>query len=153
MIIKTQNYGFTLLEMLVVMTIIAILAAGIWGNFFSSLFKGRDSRRKQDLQAISKAVEMYFNDTRSYPNPTLVSNWGQPFLNPNNPSVIYLQQIPADPNYPGITYCYESSDGTYYKLYARLENVSDNDPKKLSPQVVCANGYYNYGLSSMNTTP
>lgn len=153
-----QNYpfdklrtGFTLIELMVVMAIIGILAATIWGSFIPSLIKGRDSRRKQDLQAISKAVEIYYNDFRSY--PTDISNWGEPLTNPNDTSVIYMQKLPLDPIYPSYTYCY-ISDGTYYKLYAHLENNSD--PQKLPAEVACPEGggiLYNYGISSLNTTP
>ena len=151
---RRSRLGFTLLEMLVVMAIIAILAAATSGNFFSSLAKGRDSRRKQDLQAISKALEMYYNDNRSYPNPTIISKWGEPFPHPTVASIIYMQQIPADPLYPGFTYCYISdSGGTYYKLYAHLDNNSD---PQIIPTVACPAGgaiKYNYGISSVNTSP
>lgn len=145
------NRGLTLIELLIVMSLIAILAAALWGNFFTSLTKGRDSRRKQDLDAISKSFELYYNDNKSYPQPTIVV-WGSVFANPINSSVIYMQKLPADPTYPDRNYCY-SSDGTYFKLYANLENTSD---PKIIPTVVCpaASGtYYNYGISSPNVTP
>ena len=143
--------GLTLIELIIVMMIIAVLAGSIWGNFFSSLTKGRDSRRKQDLDAISKSLELYYNDTKAYPLPTLIS-WGNPFTNPNNSAVIYIQKVPNDPTYPDFSYCY-ISDGSSYKLYANLENT--NDPK-IIPTVTCAPNpgvNYNYGISSQNTTP
>ena len=40
------NHGFTLMEMLLVMAIIAIIASVFFVNVFSSLARGRDSRRK-----------------------------------------------------------------------------------------------------------
>lgn len=148
--------GFTLIELIIVMALIAILATAIWGNFFTSLTKGRDSRRKQDLDAVSKSVELFYADRKAYPLPTNVS-FGAAFYNPDNSSVIYMQKLPADPSYnpniSGSDYCYYSADGTYYRLYANLENT--NDPK-IIPTVACppASGlYYNYGISSPNTTP
>ena len=146
----SERSGLTLIELLVVMSIIAILAAGIWGNFFTSLYKGRDSRRKQDLGSISRAVEMYYTDNRNYPNPTSVV-YGSALVHPNNSNVIYMQKLPVDPT-AGKTYCYLSA-GTYYKLYTNLENTSD--PTLITP-VICPIGStnnYNYGISSPNTTP
>lgn len=146
-----DNKGLTLIELLIVMALISVLATALWGNFFSSLTKGRDSRRKQDLDAISKSLELYYNDSKAYPLPTLIQ-WGSAFTNPNNSTVVYMQKVPSDPAYPSINYCY-SSDGTYYKLYAKMENT--NDPK-LIPTVTCAPSpgvNYNYGISSPNTTP
>lgn len=146
------NDAFTLIELIIVMALMAILATAIWGNFFTSLTKGRDSRRKQDLDAVSKAVELYYNDAKAYPLPALIQ-WGFAFSNENNSSVIYMQKLPQDPGYPtSESYCY-ISDGTYYKMYANLENTDD---PKIIPTVACppaSTKYYNYGISSPNTTP
>lgn len=147
------NFGFTLVELMVVMAIIAILAATIWGNFFTSITKGKDSRRKQDLDSIAKALELYYNDMKAYPNPTNpLPNWGVPFPNPTKPAVLYMQKLPNDPAYPNASYCYTSDNlGTYYKLYANLENR--NDLKVFVSPILCSTVYYNYGISSPNTTP
>lgn len=146
-----SGVGLTLIELIIVMALIAILSTAIWGNFFTSLTKGRDSRRKQDLDAVTKSLELYYNDNRSYPLPTII-NWGAAFTNLSDSSVIYMQKLPVDPAYPNANYCY-ASDGTYYKIYANLEN--QNDPK-IIPTVTCAPSpgvNYNYGISSPNTTP
>ena len=45
--------GFTLIELLIVIMILGVLAALITGNFFTSLKKGRDAKRKADLRASS----------------------------------------------------------------------------------------------------
>lgn len=143
-----SNNGLTLIELLIVMSLISILAVAMWGNFFTSLTKGRDSRRKQDLEAVSKSIELFYNDSKSYPQPTQII-WGTVFANPSNSSVIYMQKLPTDPASPTYDYCYDS-DGSYYKLYANLENL--NDPK-IIPTVACSSVNYNYGISSPNVTP
>lgn len=144
------NYGFSLIELVIAMTIIAILSAALWGNFFSSIIKGRDSRRKQDIESVAKALELYYYDFRAY--PTAMPSWGQSFSHPTKGSVIYMQKLPTDPIYPKYSYCYTSdANGTYYKLYANLENTSD--PKLLPALVVCNGVNYNYGVSSPNATP
>lgn len=144
-----KKNGFTLVELLIAMAIITILAAVTWGNFSNSLVKGRDSRRKQDLEAIGKALEMYYNDNKSY--PTSIPGGGTPFIHPSNSSVVYMQKVPSDPQSVVNKYCVSSTDGSYYKLYARIEN--QNDPSLL-PTITCnlVSGY-NYGVSSPNTTP
>lgn len=146
---KNQNqFGFTLLEIIIAMAVIAIVSSALWGNFFSSLSKGRDSRRKQDLQSVAKALELYYADSKAY--PTALPSWGASFANQSNTAVIYMQKLPADPAYPAATYCYTST-GSLYKLYANLENTSD--PVVFVTPVLCSTVYYNYGISSQNTTP
>lgn len=146
-----KQSGFTLIEIIIVMALIAILASALWGNFFTSLTKSRDSRRKQDLDAITKALELYYTDNKSYPLPTVIV-WGSALKNSNDSTVVYMQKLPSDPTYPAINYCYDS-DGTSFKLYANLENTNDS---KIIPTVTCAptpGVNFNYGISSPNTTP
>lgn len=51
--------GFTLLELLVVVAIIAILASVILANLQSARQRANDAKIQSELQAISKAVEVY----------------------------------------------------------------------------------------------
>jgi len=148
-----KNLGFTILELVIVMAIMALIAAVVYSNFSGSVKKGRDAKRKQDLDAAAKALELFYADFKAYPNPTLniLPTFGAPFANPTNTAVIYMQQFPVDPAYPNASYCYFSSDGSYYKLYANLENL--NDPKVFTTPIQCGTSFYNYGISSQNTTP
>ncbi|OGE07316.1 hypothetical protein A2615_00525, partial [Candidatus Curtissbacteria bacterium RIFOXYD1_FULL_41_36] len=50
--------GFTLIELLVVITIIGILAAIAIVSYGGTQERARDSRRKSDLDAIKKALEL-----------------------------------------------------------------------------------------------
>jgi len=61
MYLRRKN-AFTLLELLVVMAIMAILTVLGIRSFGSIQIKSRDSHRKQDMQSISKALELYYND-------------------------------------------------------------------------------------------
>lgn len=140
--------GFSLIELVIAMAIIAIIAGALWGNFFTSLAKGRDSRRKQDLDSIAKGLELYYTDNKVY--PTALPAWGSTFAHQSNSFVVYMQKVPADPASPNANYCYVS-DGSYYKIYANLENR--DDPKILSPTATCDSTGYNYGIASSNTTP
>ena len=152
-VLRASNLrGFTLIELLIVMSIIAILAGAIWGNFFTSLNKGRDSRRKQDLSQISKALELYYNDMKVY--PTALPGGGTPFSNPNSSTVIYMQKIPSEPSGDNPAYCYPTTAaGESYQLYAKLENLEDPNIFPTPVTVECGGEDYNYGISSPNTTP
>ena len=153
-----KNKGFTLLELLVVISLLAILATIIINSFTNTLKKGRDSRRKQDLEEISKALELYNDDNSSYPASL---SWGNPMSDPDTPAKFYMRKIPQDPsNSGGLTYYYQTGTtaaiGSWYKLYSCLENDQD---ASYSTYVgtICSSETDNcqtchFGISSPNTT-
>lgn len=115
--------GFTLIELLVVIMILGIMAALITGNFFTSLKKGRDAKRKADLEQIQRALEMYYEDKRAYPLTTNLT-FGSALCETSaclGTEKIYMQKVPNDP-ISGKNYQYLSADGTNYKIFACLEN-------------------------------
>ncbi|HCS78663.1 TPA: hypothetical protein DIV55_02870 [Patescibacteria group bacterium] len=132
--------GFTLIELLVVIAIIGILASFAVASFTSAQAKGRDSRRKADLDAIRKALELYKTDStgaRYYPSgngDAVVRRTGDPVGNTNVlTSGNYIKQIPYDPrtNSPYISNL-GNIDGsacvggcTTHRLRATLENAND----------------------------
>lgn len=61
--------GFTLIELLLVIAIIGILSSVAVINLKSLKAKARDSVRYADVKAIQKAVELYYEDHKEYPNP------------------------------------------------------------------------------------
>jgi len=118
--------SFTLLELLIAIVILGVLSALISGNFITSLKKGKDARRKADLEQIQRALEMYYEDKRIYPNSI---NFGgklceTQFCNSNEK--VYMQKVPNDPN-NSYTYQYQS-DGNYYRLFSCIENNLDKGP-------------------------
>ncbi len=108
------------MELMLVIAILGVLAALISGNFITSLKKGRDARRKADMEQIQRALEMYYEDKRAYPTPAAAPGFpfGSAFSDPVS-TKIYMQKVPNDPI--GVNYGY-TSDGTYYRMYSCLEN-------------------------------
>lgn len=59
--------GFTLIELMVVITIITILAMVGMSTFSTVQKNARDAKRKGDVDAITKALEQKYNPTTGYP--------------------------------------------------------------------------------------
>jgi prepilin-type N-terminal cleavage/methylation domain-containing protein len=123
-----QTKGFTLVELLVVITIISVLSAIGIVSFQMVLKNGRDARRQSDLGSIQSALEQYHTDQFYYPQ-TLPAG---AFQN-DNQSKTYLNMIPRDPQTDS-PYCYNAlptncdnatvTKCNNYEIYAKLENSS-----------------------------
>jgi prepilin-type N-terminal cleavage/methylation domain-containing protein len=59
--------GFTLIEILVVVTIIGILSVLVIVNTQDTRAKARNAKRKADLHSISSGLETYYADNNGYP--------------------------------------------------------------------------------------
>lgn len=139
---KTRFKGFTLIELLVVISIIGILASVGIASFTNAQQKSRDSRRKQDLQAIKAALQLARQDSSGSYYPQCTSGSGCNIYGANttpNLSPTYIKTVSTDPsgsgeNGDGVGYYYVtlnadqsacSANCIYYKLKACLENKSD----------------------------
>ena len=65
---KKKASAFTLLEILVVISIIGILIALGTAAFATTQKKGRDAKRKADIKAIQNGFEQYHAKTNVYPS-------------------------------------------------------------------------------------
>ena len=154
-----KSKGFTLIELLVVIMILGVLATLISGNFFTSLKKGRDAKRKADLEQITRALEIYYEDKKAYPvTPSLTFN--SPLTDPVS-GKIYMQKIPNDP-VSGKDYQYLSATGSDYKLFTCLENNQQILPYESSGYSLSCGNCKNqaggtvvciWGVSSTNISP
>lgn len=62
-----QFEGFTLVELMIVITVIAILATIAVASYTRIQAGARDARRKGDLRALATALQLYFTEMASYP--------------------------------------------------------------------------------------
>ena len=113
--------GFTIIEMLIVVTIIAVLAGLILRGMGGALPRSRDARRLGDLKNIQNMLELYYTKHNTYPTDldTLANDLST--------------TLPKDPS-TGSPYCYTASnptlDNTIYNGYilgAQLEITSSTD--------------------------
>jgi len=65
--INSRPRGFTLIELLVVIAIIGLLSTLAVVALNSARQKARDAKRVADVKQIQTALELYFNDSNSYP--------------------------------------------------------------------------------------
>jgi prepilin-type N-terminal cleavage/methylation domain-containing protein len=63
-----MNKGFTLMEILIVICIVAILSLMVLSNLQNQLAKAHDSQRKTNVDKIQKALEEFYNDNKTYPS-------------------------------------------------------------------------------------
>jgi general secretion pathway protein G len=62
-----RKYGFTIVELLVVIVVIAVLAAITIVAYNGIQARARDSQRDQDIKTVAKALELYYIDNGQYP--------------------------------------------------------------------------------------
>ena len=128
--------GFTLLEMLVVISIIGILTGLALLSFEPSQKRARDTERKSDLKQYQTVLENFANDNNGlYPSRTTEINISDSFC-----TILGIGgTCPSDPK-EGYDYKYISNgsggglnDATEYVLWSWLE-ISD------SYWIVCSSG-------------
>lgn len=146
-----RQRGFTIVELLIVIVVVAILAAITIVAFNGVQQRGRDADRKSGVAAIAKALELYYTDNGEYPvssgSTTINSSWSTTadasWANLETQLRPYLGNVPDDPKpTPGIpgmsgggynydyyanksSYC-GSAYGQMYILVYRLEGTQQN---------------------------
>ena len=120
---KKQKRGFTLIEILIVVAIIAILASVVLIGLGPTQRAGRDARRISDLHEVQTALQLYYNHNAKYPS---TADYATLITDLEGDATIGVTQVPNDPNNAsGATYSYSDTDsGQNYVIGAQLETGS-----------------------------
>lgn len=68
-----KRFGFTLMEILITITIMSLLGAVAFTSYGALSKSARDSKRKSDLEQMRGALEIYKSANGTY--PTTSSSW------------------------------------------------------------------------------
>lgn len=117
---RSASKGFTLIEMLVVISLIGILLTVSVTAFAQSRKTARDAKRKADLEQIRSALEIYRTDCKTYPEEI---SFGGALTGTQTGCLgnTYLSKVPQDPLPSTYTYYYLRSGSNRYYLCAFLE--------------------------------
>ena len=161
-----KKAGISMIELLIVISILALLIIMSLLMLPRQLEKVRDGQRKSDLQKIKIAFEHYYNDNGCYPSAAVLENCRgiNPPVHELSP---YLQDIPCDPldesYYLYAPFDISGGEGTCngYRVWADLEENFDPEIGDLNCNGATACGAssifevslgddswdYNYGIS------
>jgi general secretion pathway protein G len=120
--------GFTLIELMVVVIIIAALAGMVLPRILPASDEAKSNISKGDIANISVALKMYRLHNDTYPStdeglaalrtkPASASNWRGP----------YLERAPRDPWKREYKYQYPGSHGMDFDLYSQGPDVQRSD--------------------------
>ena len=122
-----RSFGFTLLELLVVMVIIGLLAGFVAPRYFAQVGKSRVKAAHAQIDALDKALEQFRLDVGRLPTteeglaalnaaPAGMTNWGGPYLK---------KAVPLDPW--GHSYQY-AQPGTHQNDFDLMSYGRDGQP-------------------------
>ena len=128
-----KNSGFTLIELIVVISIIGVLAGIMVANFSQVRAKTRDGVRRKDMEQIRLALETYRSDAAQYPTLANFPACGSPLTytppgaSSSSPNT-YMKKVPCDPK--GTAYTYTPTTNSAgkilgYTLSICIENEND----------------------------
>jgi general secretion pathway protein G len=131
---RQRQSGFTLIEIMVVVVILAVLGALVVPNILDKVDQARVTRAQADIRAIGTALDLYRLDNFKYPTTeqglmALVKQPNDPSIT-NYPSHGYLQTIPKDPWNQPYLYASPGADGRDYDVltYGRDGKPGGNGP-------------------------
>ena len=132
--------GFTLVELLIVIAIIAVLSTLAVAGLTVARSKARDTKRTADIAQLQKAFSLYATSASAYPVAaselcidgtdavaTTLKTSGVMTIVPGDP--IAKSTLPAAAAGGAHCYAYQSATGTTYALKYYQERASDRGPE------------------------
>lgn len=125
-----QRGGFSLVELLIVIVMIALLTGLLLPNLLGMRERARDSKLKSELRELKTALQVFYGDYQSYPDDNgtggmrgcgdrfMVCTPGGVF---QRDGVVYMQALPEQFFYDQL------DDGEGFNIWSTLENKSDED--------------------------
>ena len=127
-VVTAQRRGFTLIEILVVIVVIAILASLVAPNIFQNVGAAKEATTRSQIEMLGAALDAYRLDNGKYPSTSLglealntkptdesASNWRGPYLRKavpldawRNP---YIYKAPGEANPRGYDLLSYGADG------------------------------------------
>ena len=86
-----RQAGFTLIELMIVLSIMGILITIAQPNLKQSIIRAREAVLREDLFQIRDAIDQYYADNNKYPEQLT------DLINEQDRSLSYLRDIPRDP--------------------------------------------------------
>lgn len=116
--IKSKTLGFTLVELLVVLSILSLLLTLAAPRYFSNIDRAKDATLIQDLNTIRESIDKFYADRGEYPKSLeeLVERK-------------YIRKIPVDP-ITGKTTTWEFTapepplEGDIYDIHSGSEDLA-----------------------------
>jgi general secretion pathway protein G len=117
---RIRQSGFTLIEIMVVVVILAVLGALVVPKILENVDKARVTRAQSDIRAIQTALDLYRLDNFKY--PTTEQGLQALVKQPNDPTITnyrsggYLPSLPKDPWNAVYQYASPGADGREYDI-------------------------------------
>lgn len=139
--LRAKRRGFTLLELLVVITIIGLLASVGLASYTRAQARARDAKRQGDLTTLRNALELFYSENNAYVNTGGTCRGVETALLELVPN--FTKTLPTDPGGQGRPYLYCGSPQSYC-LQSRLETAGTTQ----STCTVSLQSGYNYGVGN-----
>jgi len=109
LVVRAERKGFTLVELLVVIVVLAALAAIVLPRFIGAGERSRESALKSDLRILRGAVTVFENDCKAFPSSLSVlaatsaprsgldRNGRSKTINSADWNGPYVEEVPNDP--------------------------------------------------------
>jgi general secretion pathway protein G len=129
---RSNQDGFTLIEIMVVILILGLLATLVVQNLRGATDKAKRVKAQADISALKTGLDRYYLDSGSYPTTeqglqALVSAPAGGNVPANYESGGYIQAIPKDPW--GNPYVYQSDGNAYVLKSYGADGVEGGDGK------------------------